>query len=279
MGSYCIINDNSCQLTSKNPNNLLFTLAYTFSEKASNSGNQDKTPKILLPKLLKLDQSSLINPPKQSRIVEVVTDAVHKYDDVFVIFHSRELTHASQLVYKSVAKITGRGTIHLVDSLSLSAGQGYLIQMAMNLCEQGNSGKMVEELLREKIPHIYSLLCTQNISYIHNAGFLDQAQTVISEILGFYSIFGMEEGLLNPLEKTKNLHSVIEYFLEYIEEFDSIDQVIFIHPDGAPISESKLIRDFIDANYENTAFLEMPANDFFSSLTGPKGFGLFLIEK
>ncbi len=140
-------------------------------------------------------------------------------------------------------------------------------------------GTLIEETLREQIPHIYTLLCTPGLSYLHNAGFVDKGQGVVGEMLSLLPIFSLEDGVFTPIDKLKNIHGVIEYFIEYIEEFEDLYQVSFIQSTPPAIQEAKLVKQYLEENYPDTIYTEHPHNTYLASLIGPKGFGLVVIEK
>ena len=149
----------------------------------------------------------------------------------------------------------------------------------MDLISKNVNGNQIEEILREQVPHIYTLLCTPGLSYLHNAGFIDKGQGVVGEMLSLLPIFSLEEGKFTPIDKLKNTHGVIEYFIEYIEEFDDLLQVSFLQSKPPAIQEAKLIKQYIEENYPDTIYTEHPHNNYLASLIGPKGFGLVVIEK
>jgi DegV family protein with EDD domain len=281
MPSSCIIADNAAQFTRVNfPENIClrfinFKTEYSFlnsKEKSQNTGLE-------FPKHLQLNQSPIVQAPDYNEIREIIENSVNHFDDVFIILHSKEINPVYSVILDLINKIRGRAAVHLIDSQSLSIGQGFLVQSAVDMISKNMNGHQIEETLREQVPHIYTLLCTPGLSYLHNAGFIDNGQGVVGEMLSLLPIFSLEDGKFNPIDKLKNVHGVIEYFIEYIEEFDDLLQVSFLQSTPPAIQEAKLIKQYIEENYPDTVYTEHPHNNYLASLIGPKGFGLVVIEK
>jgi DegV family protein with EDD domain len=281
MQSCCIIADNAAQFTRVNfPENIClrfinFKTEYSFinsKEKSQISGSD-------FPKQLALNQGPIVSGPAFDEIREVIENSINHFDDVFIILHSKEINPAYGIIIDLLQKIRGRAAVHLIDSQSLSIGQGFLIQSAVDLITKNINGNQIEEILREQVPHIYTLLCTPGLSYLNNAGFIDKGQAVVGEMLSLLPIFSLEDGNFTPIDKLKNIHGVIEYFIEYIDEFDDLLQVSFLQSTPPAIQEAKLIKQYIEENYPETNYTEHPHNNYLASLIGPKGFGMVVIEK
>jgi DegV family protein with EDD domain len=281
MPSSCIIADNAAQFTRVNfPENIClrfinFKTEYSFinPKEKSQTGNLD------FPKQLKLGQDAIIRVPDYDEIRDVIENSVNHFDDVFIILHSKEINPAYGMIVEILNKNRGRASVHLIDSQSLSIGQGFLVQSAVDLISKNIDGNLIEEMLREQVPHIYTLLCTPGLSFLHNAGFIDKGQGIVGEMLSLLPIFSLEDGKFTPIDKLKNVHGVIEYFVEYIDEFDDLQQVSFLQSTPPAIQEAKTIKQYIEENYPDTTYTEHPHNNYLASLIGPKGFGLVVIEK
>jgi DegV family protein with EDD domain len=280
MPSCCIIADNAAQFTRVNfPENIClrfinFKTEYSFINPKETNHNSG----LGFPKHLALNKDPIIRVPDSDEIREVIETSINQFDDVFIILHSKEINPAYATIIALLNKIKGRAAVHLIDSQSLSIGQGFLIQSAMDLISNNTAGNLIEETLREHLPHIYTLLCTPGLSYLHNAGYIDKGQSVVGEMLSLLPIFSLEDGTFTPIDKLKNIHGVIDYFIEYIDEFDDLFQVSFLQTTTPAIQEAKLIKQYLDENHPATIYTEHPHNNYLSSLIGPKGFGLVVIE-
>ncbi len=216
--------------------------------------------------------------PSFNDLSNVILSLYQSYDDIFIILASSGLYPIYSLMEKVVSNLHGRATIHLIDSQSIAIGEGQIVQYAAKFITENMNPVKIDERLREIVPHIYTLLCTPNLSYLHRAGFIDYAQASVGEMMSFLPIFALEEGFLNPMDKVKNYRNLIDCFNEFIDEFDDIENVSLIHPSVPGLIEAKLIRQHMEENYPQVSYSEYVINPFLASLVGPRGMGIVITE-
>jgi DegV family protein with EDD domain len=277
----CIIADNAAQFTRVNfPENIcLRFIDYKTEYSFQNPKDRLKETGTGFPKLLKLDQAPIIKLPILDDIQELIENSVKNFDDVFIILHSKDLNPAYGMIMSILSKVRGRASVHMIDSQSISIGQGYLIQSTVDMIFRNLDGMQIEQNIREQVSHVYTLLCSPGLSYLQTSGFIDIGQSVVGEMLSLLPVFSLEEGKFTPIDKLKNLHGVMEYFIEYIEEFDDLLQVSFLQSTPPSLQESRMIKQYLEENYSDTLYTEHPLNAYLASLIGPKGFGIVVIEK
>lgn len=280
MGHTCILTDNAAQFTRPNFPGYKYINFFKSSlelQKGSIVDLQDVKVGDF-PTHINSDFPIRLIPPSKDALAEQVIALNSLYDDVFIILVSKDLSTNYEIFEDTVKKFHGKADIHLLDSESIAIGEGQIIQMAANMIDKNIRAAIIEETLREAIPHIYTLLCTPNFSYLHKSGFVDIGQAVSGEYLGFLPIFTLEDGQLHSIEKVKNIRSVIDYFVEFIDEFDSVDNVSFIQPSITGHNESKMIRQHVEEFYPQTSYSEHTINPYLASLIGPQGLGIVITE-
>ena len=201
-----------------------------------------------------------------------------QFDELFLITLSKELNPLYDRISAVSAKLHGRARIHVIDSQNVSIGLGMIVQTASELLSKGIPGEEVEQYLRKLIPHVYMLLCVPNLSYLRLNGVIDYAQSIVGEMISLLSIFTLEDGKLNPLEKVKNIKGSLDFFIEFFDEFDDVRQLAVLQPAPPAISEMRALHQHIEEVGSNASFSEYPINPYLASLIGPKAFGLALME-
>jgi len=280
MASTCIVTDSSVQFAQPN---------FLGSSKIHLINHQVEVGGIIYSRLneLKINsfpkqitdefQPKIITPAYES-LYETIYSLLPHYDDLFIITLSKEVNPLFERISSISSKLHGRAKIHCIDSQNFSLGLGMIVQTASELAIKGVPGDEIEQFLRKLIPHVYTLLCTPNLSYLHWSGSIDYAQSIVGEMISLLSIFTVEEGKLNPLEKVKNIKGAIDYFIEFFDEFDDVKQLSVLQPAPPSISEMRLLHQHIEEVGSNASFSEYPINPFLASMIGPKGFGLVLME-
>lgn len=276
MHSYAIITDDAAQGISSNSRSLIdfysISYEYPFLSGVDTSSFQENYSS------LSLKGSVPISLPTIDIVKKLIIETNSTYDEIFCILSAGNLTKLSTIIDEIAEKNKSKANFHLIDSQTLSAGQGYLVNKAIQMLEKNISPKKIDATLREIIPNIYTLLGSTNLSFLHASGFLDAGQMVIGEQHAIIPLFSLENGKFNSLEKFKNLHGISEYLLEFLEEFEKIEQLIFIHPMTSKLQLFQEIKQFSYENHEVISYSEYSSNEFLSNLIGPEGFGMILIE-
>jgi fatty acid-binding protein DegV len=276
MFSYAIITDEAVQgISTNNRGNIdFYSIAYEFPVylELNSTAFQQKNPPLLL------KNSATIALPTIETIKQLLIKTNAVYDEIFCILSAGNFTELSNLVDKIAENNKSKANFHLIDSQTLSAGQGYLVNKMIEMIERNIPPKKIDALIRQIIPNIYTLLSSANLSFLHASGFLDAGQMIIGDQHGIIPLFSLENGKLNSLEKFKNLHGISEYLIEFLEEFENIKQLIFIHPMNSKLQLFNEIKQISHENHEIISYSEFSSNEFLSNLIGPEGFGMILIE-
>ncbi len=281
MKSSCIITDNAAQFSrsATNDNTAIHLINHRVDLGKRSSIEIQKIKIADLPKWVSPTTPPTFAQPDKEEITALLLSLYQTHDDIFLILLSRALHPAYDLIESIVNGLHGKATFHLIDSQTIGLGEGQLVQLAADLIRKGVPAAVIEEKIRKIIPHIYTLFCTPNLSYLNKSGFIDIGQSTAGEMMSLSPIFSLEDGKLNPLDKVKNIRNVIDYFLEFLDEFDDLESVYFIQPSPPAYIESKLIRQKVEETFPHTVYSEHTINPFLASLIGPRGYGIVISEK
>jgi DegV family protein with EDD domain len=280
MGSTCIITDSSAQFTSPgfSTNQRLKILSHAISYSTDGSLPQTEIKVADFPRFVSPKFSPKIKSPSLEAISNCVLDNLSNFDDIFLILLSKEISPLYDQTEAICSKLHGHANLHLIDSQNTSLGLGLIVQYASELINRHLPAAEVEKSLRLIIPHVYTLLCTPNLSYLQTAGLLDVGQATVGEMLSLSPLFLIEEGVLNPLQKVKNQRSAVDYFIEFVDEFEKLKHVAVIQPFHPGIPETRLLHQHLDDNFPTSTYSEFSISPFTASLIGPRGFGMVVME-
>jgi fatty acid-binding protein DegV len=96
-------------------------------------------------------------------------------------------------------------------------------------------------------------------------------------MLNLLPIFSLEEGSLSAVEKVRNYRGALDYFQEFLGEFDNLQHIAFLQG-SPPAHEAHLLRAAAQDLFPKTCFSEHTLNPPLAALLGPKTLGLFLLE-
>jgi DegV family protein with EDD domain len=280
MGSTCIITDSSAQFTSPGFLNSqgLKILPHRLSYAPDHSLPQSEVKVVDFPRHVSAKFSPHIEAPSQDEVFACLEKNLAIYDDIFMILLSKEISPLYERAEKAGNTLHGHANLHLIDSQNTSLGLGLIVQYAAELIHKKLPATDIEKSLRLVTPHVYTLLCTPNLSYLQTAGLLDPGQAIIGEMLSLSPLFLIEEGVLNPLQKVKNQRSAIDYFIEFADEFEKLKHVAVIQPSHGSISEMRVFHQHMDEFFPTCGYSEYAINPYLASMIGPRGFGIVVME-
>jgi DegV family protein with EDD domain len=216
--------------------------------------------------------------PDLDKCIQVLQNLAAQFREIIVITTSSELHGTYAVIEKAAHQVRGQASVTLIDSQTTSVGLGLLVQYAAEVIAKGTSKTEVERCTRKAVSQVYSLFSLTGLSYLSQAGFIDDGQATVGEMLGLVPIFSLEEGKLSPIEKARNQHAVLDFFQEFLGEFDNLQHIAFLQ--GAPPfnHETHLLREHAQIHFPRTPFSEHTINLPVASILGPRTLGLFLFE-
>lgn len=273
MINYAIITDAAAQGIHEKPGGKInfFNINYQYP---LDKGLRKANP-LPFPPLRKQPTIELL--PKEeftSLLVSVNTN----FEEVFCILSAAGISRLYNSIDELSNKNKGRAHFRLIDSETLSVGQGFIVDLILQQIQNGIPAQKIEENIREIIPNIYTLLCTPDLSYLYSNGFLDSGQLIAGEQHSIYPVFSLENGLFNPLEKFKNFHGIEEFIIEFLEEYENLQELAYIFPENNGLPFFQEIKRFSSENLNVNRYSEVKSNTYLSNLIGPNGFGIILIE-
>jgi DegV family protein with EDD domain len=216
--------------------------------------------------------------PSTEKIYEYLSSLALTCDGILGIFMSSKLSGIFANAQSAGTALRSGVNISIIDSQTTSIGLGLIVEAAADAAAAGKSLNEIEQLVRHLTNQVYGVICTPSPSYLYYNGFLDRAQATISEMLGLYPIFTVEEGNLSPMEKVRNHRHTINYFQEFMDEFEDLKHIAFLQSCPPVNSEVHILRDHIRECFEKTPFTAHSINLSLASLFGPKTIGLFIME-
>jgi len=217
-------------------------------------------------------------PPSRESISELLDKVKDEFEEVFCVLSADGLSPMGTLFDEISKSYKGRMKLRVIHSENISFGQGYLINKCVGLINQDAKPEKIEEMLRETVPSIYTLLCAPDLFNVFSNGFIDAGQYLVGSQHFIQPLFSLENGFLNPLDKTKNGRGVAEFFIDFLQEFDQVEGIAFLHSKNKTQDIFQDIKHLSTEIFPNILISEVHSNTYFSHLIGPNGFGLILIE-
>jgi DegV family protein with EDD domain len=281
MPSIAILTDNLAYFTNQSfpGKELVYTIDFhTDLSKLTNNPEALQQPSDL-PGELGNQKKALITAPSIEEFKAKLLEIDTHFNSIIVLLSSSSLTKCFSNALKAENLLRGSVTSVLIDSQTISVGQGMLVMRAAELAKKNNPLTKIEHEIRGLIPNLYSLLCLPSLSYLHHSGHLGYAQAYVGEMLSLLPIYSMEEGHLTSIEKVKNSQGLLDYFQEFADEFSSVEHVSMIQGTPTLLLESHIFREHMVGQFGSNRYSEHPIHLPAALLLGPRSTGLFILEK
>jgi DegV family protein with EDD domain len=156
--------------------------------------------------------------------------------NILCLLSSHRLCRAVRNAKLAAAQFTGRMNIAVVDSMTTSAGLGFLIAEAARMADGGAQLEDVVRQLRYLLPRLYAVFFVEDLSYLQRSSRISRSQVLLGEMLGVKPFLSLEEGGIIPLEKVRTREQAVEKLLEFVGEFGELKQLALVHDlhDPAP---------------------------------------------
>jgi DegV family protein with EDD domain len=229
---------------------------------------------------INVHQGSGGQPGREPASVERIAQSLKKiqkdHSEVLVLTLSSALSSLFSLVEKVIKKNNFQGCVQVIDSQTTSIGLGLLVQLAAGCASLGETSQEIERKLRVSIPHIYTLFCLPNLSYLASANFISSTQAIVGEMLDLLPIFMLEDGCLAPIQKVRTQRHLLETFQEFIEEFMDPYYIAIIK--NGNHYKTQTFQDHLATTLPRTSYSEQMLGVSLSGLLGPQSIGLIVIE-
>ncbi len=280
MSSFCILTDSTAQFTKPTfpGRHLVKVIPIHIQVNHSLYEGDSENKAGDLPGSARKEISPVSMPPTVEEFRKTFIALGKEFNEIIVVLLSSQLSSTFSNAQQAASLVQGRVVVQVIDSQSTSVGLGYLTQIAAEAAANQASSNAIERLLRGQIPHIYSVFCIPSLTYIYQAGFIEYAQAMVGEMLGLLPIFTLEDGNLTPLEKARNMRHLTDFFQEFLDEFNDLQQISVIQSIPALSHEGKILREHAMLNFPKTPFSEHPISLSLASLLGPRSMGVFAIE-
>ena len=228
--------------------------------------------------LLNGDHAALI-PPTPNEFEDKLTALSQNYEEIVIITHSGRLSSTYQNACLAAKKIRGQTKIEVIDSQTISTGQGLIVQTAAAAAAEGVDLEEVKDLTRNLLPRVYSVFIIQGLSYLENIDVLEHPQAVIGEKFKMLSMFILDNDVFFSAYKARNKRHIVELFHEFLFEFPNIEHIAFTQGNPPFENETRTLRERIEEDFPSTHVSEHINNIPITAIMGPRTLGMFVMQK
>lgn len=220
----------------------------------------------------------MIHVPTQADYLAVYDRLARDYDAIISIHASREILPSWQNARAAAQSLLGRCQIEVIDSRTISAGQGMLVRMAARMLNEGASADETVRVLRGAIERIYSVYYVEGIDYLMQNRIMAPSHSILGMMLNLKPVLTVEEGRLVPMEKVRTRIQAIERLVEFAIEFEDFDDALIVQHRPGLTDQTRMLSDRLAAEFPDRRFPSMLYGASLAALIGADATGLVILE-
>lgn len=202
-----------------------------------------------------------------------------RYQNILVILHSSQLSPLVENARVAAEAVKNPDAIHIIDSQTIGAGLGLLVQTAAHICLHHHDPATISQMVRGTVPHIYTALFLPNLKALARSGYLDPDQAVVGEMLGFFPFYLLEPGRMVSIQKARTMRQLVDMTTEFVTEFDGLRHVALFqgYPPYEP--EMRSLHERITKAFPNTPITEHYLSLSQVAMLGPRAIGAVVMQE
>jgi DegV family protein with EDD domain len=217
-----------------------------------------------------------VSAPSVDDFLRAYSELECEYSAILVLTLSNCLLPVAEIAQQASVQHGGMAHITVLDSKQTGTGLGMLAQIGAQAAAAGEPLVEVEQRVRSAIPYTYTLIHAemQNLSrheYFSSAGQAD------GEALGLFPLFVLEDGQLVPYKKVRTRRHLLESFQEFVEEFETPQQIAFLRGKSSTL-RSRPLREITKELFPKTPFSEADMSSALATLFGAQAVGITVME-
>jgi DegV family protein with EDD domain len=198
-------------------------------------------------------------------------------DGIVAIALSGELSATLQSAELAAEAVKDTGPVRVIDSKSVTLGQGLMAVAAARLAAAGKGMDDVygEALDRVDRTHIIGALDT--LENLKKGGRIGSAQALLGSMLSIKPIIEVVDGKVEPGPRQRTRSKALAYLAEKVREQDKIDQLAVMHGSAPDIEE---FIDMVSINYPRDEIIVGEVGAVIGAHAGPRVIGVgFVVSR
>jgi DegV family protein with EDD domain len=198
--------------------------------------------------------------------------------NILCLHSSSRLCRAVRNARTAAEAYAGRVNIIVMDSLTTSAGVGFLIGEALRIADRGAPLEEVVRQLRYLVPRMYAVFFVEDLAYLQHIGKISRSQVLLGQMLGIKPFLSLEEGGLVPLEKVQTREQAAEKLVEFIGEFTHLRRLAVVYNASDGQADGRLMIQRVREVFPGCPVSTARLGASVASIFGPRSTGLIIFD-
>ena len=220
--------------------------------------------------------------PSIEDAVEAMKPYVEKGDEILMFAISEDMSATANVMRLAAEHLNYKEHVHVIDSASLSTGNGLLIVEAAIMAENKVPVKEIVDAIEELKPDVRASFVVDTLTYLHRGGRCSATTALAGSLLKIKPSIIVKDGKMDADKKYRGkLNKVI---LQYVQDMEQELQNakkdrVFITHSGCDREIVDSVRAYLESLEQFGEIIETRAGSVISSHCGPGTLGVLFIAK
>jgi DegV family protein with EDD domain len=228
--------------------------------------------------ILNGSESAVAEPPSPEVMGQIYAELFRETSQILSLHSAPSVSQALQYARSASESFLGRCDIQVVDSQSLSAGLGLLVEAAVQAADRGESLDSILRLVRGMIPRLYVIFFLEDLTHLERYGLVSRSQAILGNMLGVIAFLTMEDGRLIPMEKVRSRARALEKLVEFVSEFTHLDHISILQPGQEKSEDSTWVAERLEGLHPQTPISFADYGPSLATLVGGNSLGVVVLE-
>ena len=225
--------------------------------------------------------------PKTSAVaitdaIEIMKPALEAGDELIMFTISEKMSTTANVFRMAAQELEAEDKVSVVDSASLSTGNGLLVIRAAVMAREGNGRKEIVEEIEKLKPRVRASFVVDTLTYLHRGGRCSGVAALAGGMLKLHPKIVVLDGAMEVSKKYRGkINSVImNYVKDMEEEMKRAEKYrVFITHSGSDPKVVEEVRAYLESLHYIDEILITRAGGVVSSHCGPGTLGVLFIQE
>ncbi|HEX9797809.1 MAG TPA: DegV family protein [Anaerolineales bacterium] len=220
----------------------------------------------------------LAEPASVDTMVQIYGQLFEQSDQILSLHPAQSVSRGWANARQASDLFRGRCDIQVIDSQSLSAGLGLLVEAAVLAAEQDEPLEEIVRLVRGMIPRMYLVFFLDDLLHLERYGLITASQAILGNMLGVIAFLTMEDGRLIPMEKVRSRPRALEKLVEFVAEFTDLEHIAVLQPSERKADDGRWVAERLAGLHPATPITFADYGPAVATLVGQQSVGVIVLE-
>lgn len=228
--------------------------------------------------LLRTASTCQLIAPSIADYVDVYRHLQQQHQQIISIHTSRELSDSWAHARQAALRMGENSGIEVIDARTICAGQGLLVQVALEAILENASFAEVVRRVRHAIDCVFSAYYVDTLTYLQRNRVLSPARSILGTLLEIKPFLSIEDGQLVVTEKVRTSAQAIDKLVEFIVEFEDIKEGVIVQSRASILDQTRTLQDNLSLVFPGQHFPYTIYGGVMGALVGPDAIGVAILE-